>query len=141
MTVKRRHVELDGLFHQAFSLEMLRDAKDAREALLGGDDLPDVLDILIERISFLEQRLVFFEQMIRQPAQELRQLPAFGIVGEESRQIGFVFAQQPDRLGHVRETGLLELFANERGGDIHTVEHIADIVQDVGRDFRFPGFA
>jgi len=58
--------------------------------------------------------------------------------------LGPLVAQIAQEGGHFVEVGqprIGDSLLQKIGGDIHTVEHIADIVQDVGRDFRFAGFA
>ena len=62
---ERGAVDLDGVIDQLRGVDGFDDARDFGVALLHGDDLLDVLDVLQELLEFLQQSGLFVGEMLR----------------------------------------------------------------------------
>ena len=109
--------------------------------LLHCHDAFDVLDVFPERIQFGQQHSLFTVKMLCQAGEIPRQLTAFGIVLKELRQVGGVL---PDHIGEAADAndfGVANFFGNNSARNVHTVEHVADIVENTGSDFGHSGLS
>ena len=106
--------------------------------MLHGDDLFDMAYVLNEARHLLCQPLALFFQLLCKLVQ-IGKNPCAACIGSEilgnSR---LVLLQQLHQRGQLSDSRFAELVGDDGGGDIHAVQHVADVVEDAGRDFRHP---
>ena len=138
MAAEGSFIHLQAVLHQHPDVERLDQAAAPGVALLHGDDFLDVLDVAAERRELLDRRIALGGQISRQLLQVLRQVFALG-TRQKPRQIGGVCVQQSADLSEPGALGFLDALREETRRDIDAVEHIADVVQYVGRHLGHAG--
>ena len=93
-----------------------------------------------EAIS-VQDVLLFLREMRGEADEIIRQLAALGVVGEEIAEIGLVLLHEGHGAAEIDELRMPHLVADERVGNIHAVEHVADVVQHAGGDLGHAGLA
>ena len=117
------------------------DAAEHRVALLHGHNFLDVLDVVPQRIQFADRGLLVGDEMFGELGQMRRQVLAPGVSGNKGSQVVGVFLQQGHDAGEIGGPGLLHALHDQAGGNVDAVEHVADVVEDVGGYFRHPAQA
>src|SRR3954463_6082744 len=73
--------------------------------------------------------------------QVTRNLPAAWIRGKKSREVGLMRAHQFRKFGNAISLRLAYEISDQRRGNVHAVEDIADVVQHARGNFGHPGLA
>ena len=104
---------LDDL-HDVADLQGFDDPRDPGVGLLHADDVFDVVDVLDERIQFLQDLLLFVGQVAGHLGEVIGQLLALGVVGDEHGQVALVAVHQLHRLGQAGDLRSLDGVRDER---------------------------
>ena len=144
---KTVHVELERILDERFDRHHFGKARNPRIGLLHGHDILDVLDIAGEQLDLglRFQALVF--QMLREIGEIGGQQLALRIIGEELGESSVLVAQRPAHRWRRRRARLAPCAIargarpDERGGDVHAVEDVADVVEHARGHFRHAGLA
>ena len=134
-------VHAQRVLQQIARFHLLGNPADFGVALLHGDDLLDVLNVVPQQIHFLEQGGLFGGQMIGQLPEIARQLPAPGIGADESAQVVGAFLKEGDDFCKVAGFGFFQAVDDQEGRHVHAVEHIAHVMENARGHFSHTGDA
>src|SRR5690606_4941298 len=132
-------VEAEGVFDEVGGVEGFEQAALHGVGLLHGDDVLDVVDVLLEGVDFGEEAVAFVDEVGAEGLDVGGELVAFGVVGDEVGQVVGVGGEEFAGLDEVGGFGVAEAVGDEGGGDVDAVEHVADVVQDAGGDLGHAG--
>ncbi len=108
--------------------------------LLHGDDLVDVIDVRPQRLELGQRTVLLGGDVPREGGEESRQLLTLR-TGEER---GKIIPMLLEKCGHPREVRAAtatDFLGGLRRGNVHAIEHVADIVQHARGDLRHARFA
>jgi len=134
-------VHAHGVFEQIARRQPLDHARHAGVTLLHGDDLLDVLDIAGDALHLPAPVAMLRLEVLGQLDDEVGELLAARIAGDEFRGVGGVRLEQGGDVAQVAEAGVGELLVEDGGGDVDAVEDVADVVQHAGGDLGHAGGA
>ena len=97
--------------------------------------------LVLTKLHLLQQQALFFGQVFAELEEEVRQLLPPEIIREKIPQIGGVLLQQPDGVTEAVDLEFLQMVGHEVGGNIHAVQHVADIVEHAGGHVGHAGLA
>ena len=92
--VKRRRIDLEGVFHQTGQGNFFDDAGNARIALLHGDDVFDVIDVFGQLLQFVQSVFLLFSKLPGDLNDEFRHQFPLGVGGQEGPQVSVFLFQQ-----------------------------------------------
>ncbi len=135
VTIQRPGVHAQGVVHQFTDLHRLQQAGGAGIGLLGGDNVLDVVHAFAQLRQLIGQPLLFEGNGLHQLVEVAGQQFAFFVLAQVSAQVVRVFVDQLHGLAQPQGLAGAQLARDQFGGDVHAVEHVADVVQHIGRDF------
>ena len=141
VTAQRAGVHAQGVVHQGADIDRLQQGRRTRIGLLGRDDVLDVVHAFAQLRQLIAHALLFGGNRFDQLVQIARQQLALFILGKEGAQVALVSVDQLHGLAQAECLAAAQLAADQVGRDVHTVEHVTDVVQHVGGDLRHAGLA
>jgi len=109
--------------------------------LLHGDDIFDVHDVFAQRLELVFDGLLLCGELLGEFVEIAEHLLALRVDGQKRAEVSLMLVQQRHQPGEAGDLRLADLLGHERSRDIDAVQHIADVVQDAGRDLGHAGFA
>ncbi|MNS51916.1 hypothetical protein D3C72_846150 [compost metagenome] len=132
-------VHAQRVFEQFVDEQRFGHAVGAGIGLLGGDDVFDVVDAFVHLVQLVEHFLLFLGNGDHQLVEVAGEQFALGVFAEEHAEFIRVFVDQLHGLAQALGLAVAQLARDQVAGNVHAIEHVADVVQHIGGDFRHAG--
>src|ERR1019366_8256122 len=129
-------IHAQAVFHQIGHVDHFLHPPDLRIILLHGHNFLDVLDVPTQRIQFADDGRLGGQEMFGELGQMSRQMFAPRVIGNKLPQVMRLFLEQQYDSGETGGPELLHALNDQSGGDVDAVEHVADVMEHVGGNFR-----